>query len=213
MFDSAFDEIISIEYLTFAESSEMTGRRTTEISVPFKGLAFCLSGGLPRDLIRAARTMVEVSQNGDRSLRTVAARLVARDLSGKATAVAAAIRKVDAEPATSRLLIWCRHIPDWIGDHGDFAAAMAEVDKTAFEGRNEADYAALRRLAREIASYAYYCHTLVGFFGSTAPQKAAHAYDQLAGGSAIDGRQSAGRLGADQRVPASPEPAGGGPAG
>jgi Cdc6-like AAA superfamily ATPase len=181
VFDSAFDEIISIEYLTFAESSELIGRRTTEISVPFKGLSFCLSGGLPRDLIRAARTMVEISENGDRSLRTVAARLVARDLSGKATAVAAAIRKVDAEPATSRLLIWCRRIPDWTGDYGDFAAAMAELDKIGFEGRDEADYATLRRMAREIASYAYYCHTLVGFFGSTAAQKATHAYDELAG--------------------------------
>jgi hypothetical protein len=181
VFDSAFDEIISIEYLTFAESSDLIGRRTTEISIPFKGLGFCLSGGLPRDLIRAARTMVEISEEGDRSLRKVAVRLVARDLSGKATAVAAAIRKVDAEPATSRLIVWCRHIPDRIGDHGHFAAAVAELDKTEMWGRDEANYAALRRLAREIAAYAYYCHTLVGFFGSTAPPKATCAYDELAG--------------------------------
>jgi hypothetical protein len=181
VFDSAFDEIISIEYLTFAESSDLIGRRTTEISVPFKGLGFCLSGGLPRDLIRAARTMVEISEDGDQSLRTVAARLVARDLSGKATAMAAAIRKVDTEPATSRLIVWCRRIPGCIGDHSDFAAAMAELDKTGIWGRDEADYAVLRRLAREISSYAYYCHTLVGFFVSTTPKKATGSYDELAG--------------------------------
>jgi hypothetical protein len=125
--------------------------------------------------------MVEISEDGDQSLRTVSTRLVARDVSGKATAVAAAIRKVDAEPATSRLIAWCRHIPDWIGDNGDFAAAIAELDKTGMWGRDEADYAVLRRLAREIASYAYYCHTLVEFFVSTEPQKATGFYDELAG--------------------------------
>jgi hypothetical protein len=181
VFDSAFDEIISIEYLTFAESSDLIGRRTTEISVPFKGLGFCLSGGLPRDLIRAVRTMVEISEDRDRSLPKVAARLIAQDLSGKAAAVTAAIRKVDAEPATSQLIVWCRHLPDWIGNHGQFAAAMDNLDKTEMWGRSETDYAALRRLAREIASYAYYCHTLLEFFGSITPQKATFSYDELAG--------------------------------
>ncbi|AEV85736.1 hypothetical protein ACWT_4714 [Actinoplanes sp. SE50] len=180
VFDSAFDEIASIPYLAFKESSDLVGRRTTEIPIPFKGLAFCLSGGLPRDLIRAARTMVEISEKGSRDLPAIAARLVARDLTGKADAVAAAIRKVDAEPATSRLMLWCRAIAGRIADDGDFTAAMDDLKCIDMWGREEANRAALRRLAREITAYAYYCRTLVGFFALPQSAGILAAYDELA---------------------------------
>jgi hypothetical protein len=167
VFDSAFDEIISIEYLTFEESSALLGRRTTEIPVPFKALSFCLSGGLPRDLIRATRAMVELAARCDRELATVARQLVARDLSGKAIAVAAAIRKIDAEPVTSGLIMWCDGAADYVTTARHFQDALGVLDRLDLrtpEGAEERDWAALRRLAREIAGYAYYCRTLVEFF-------------------------------------------------
>ncbi|GLY93193.1 hypothetical protein Acsp02_04490 [Actinoplanes sp. NBRC 103695] len=169
-FDSAFDEIVSIDYLSFQECSDLLSRRTTEIPVPFKGLSFCLSGGLPRDLIRAARQMITQPDGGSRrrDLSSVARRLVTRDLAGKANAVTSAVRKIDAEPITSSLIIWCGHATFHVTTPDAMADAVREVAQLDLNAESafadEAGRAALCRLAREIVSYTYYCQTLVEFF-------------------------------------------------
>jgi hypothetical protein len=166
-FDSAFDEIVSIDYLTFQECSDLLSRRTTEIPVPFKGLTFCLSGGLPRDLIRAARQMIAVPDGGSRrrDLSSVARRLVTQDLAGKANAVKAAVCKIDLEPMTSSLIIWCEHATFHVTTPEAMADAVRELARLDVTGGSN-EVAALCRLAREIAGYAYYCLTLVEFFSS-----------------------------------------------
>ncbi|GAA0493046.1 hypothetical protein Ade02nite_69890 [Paractinoplanes deccanensis] len=173
VFDSAFDEIISIDYLSFHESSDLLSRRTTEIAVPFKGLSFCVSGGLPRDLIRTTRTMVDLATDTSQSpkLADVTTRLVERELRGKAGAVTAAIRKIDAEPITSRLILWCDSIAEHVSDTRRFQHAVADIAglclSAAPDAPDESSRAALRRLVREIACYALYCATLVEFFAGT----------------------------------------------
>ncbi|MCO8276235.1 hypothetical protein M1L60_37220 [Actinoplanes sp. TRM 88003] len=179
VFDSAFDEIISIDYLSFHESSDLLSRRTTEIPVPFKGLSFCVSGGLPRDLIRTTRTMVDLAgvETESPELISVTRRLINRELHGKAGAVTAAVRKIDAEPVTSRLILWCDDIADRVSDRALFQSAVDELARLSLSSplgaSDDASRIALRRLAREIACYAFYCATLVEFFtsdGRTTPR-------------------------------------------
>jgi hypothetical protein len=61
-FDSSFDEIIEVAPLTYAESRRLLYRRVIGLTEPYVALCHCLSGGLARDLIRAARQVARAAQ-------------------------------------------------------------------------------------------------------------------------------------------------------
>ncbi|MGW2219963.1 hypothetical protein ACWCSD_33670 [Nonomuraea sp. NPDC001684] len=58
-FDSSFDEIVRVGRLSYAESRRLLFRRVIGLSEPYVGLCHVLSGGIARDLIRAARKVVQ----------------------------------------------------------------------------------------------------------------------------------------------------------
>lgn len=60
-FDSAFDEIIRVDQLKLAESRKLLSSRLIGLAEPFVCFCHCFSGGLPRDLIRVARAMMDVA--------------------------------------------------------------------------------------------------------------------------------------------------------
>jgi hypothetical protein len=61
-FDSAFDEIIRVEPMTFTESRELLDLRVTGVPLPFLALCHVLAGGVPRELIRASRSLYQVAK-------------------------------------------------------------------------------------------------------------------------------------------------------
>ena len=60
-FDSSFDEIIQVGPLDYAESRRLLYRRVIGLTEPYVALCHCLAGGLPRDLIRAARLVARTA--------------------------------------------------------------------------------------------------------------------------------------------------------
>jgi hypothetical protein len=58
VFDSSFDEVQSVGYLSLDESRELLRGRVIGLPVPYQCLCHCISGGLPRDLIRVTRELV-----------------------------------------------------------------------------------------------------------------------------------------------------------
>ena len=58
-FDSAFDEIISVPPMKFPDARQLLELRTTEVPLPFLALCHVLAGGVPRELIRAARALMQ----------------------------------------------------------------------------------------------------------------------------------------------------------
>lgn len=69
-FDSAIDEIVRVEPLDLATAERLLGRRVVGLPVPFTALFYCLSGGMPRDLLRTARA--GISYAAPEPLRTLA---------------------------------------------------------------------------------------------------------------------------------------------
>src|SRR5439155_21212139 len=61
VFDSSFDEIIRVEPLRYEDSRRLLYRRVVGLTEPYIALCHCLSGGLARDLIRAARQVVRAA--------------------------------------------------------------------------------------------------------------------------------------------------------
>lgn len=60
--ENAFDTIISVEPLNLAEASDLLVKRVPGFTDSFVYLVHALSGGLPRELIRVSRRLVEVNQ-------------------------------------------------------------------------------------------------------------------------------------------------------
>ena len=108
VFDSSFDEIIKVPYLGFDDAKRMLARRILGLPVPFAGLCYCLSGGLPRDLIRAARRLIDIPHPsiGELKLRYAASELLRDELVLKTEAVVAAAMRIDLEPEVSRVIRW-----------------------------------------------------------------------------------------------------------
>lgn len=61
VFDSSFDDVIHLNYFNFDESKKLLNKRVIGLPVPYILLSHCLSGGLPRDLIRIIRRFIQVS--------------------------------------------------------------------------------------------------------------------------------------------------------
>jgi hypothetical protein len=68
-FDSAFDEVAHFRYLSYGESRSLLERRVVGLPAAYLCLCHCMAGGLPRDLIRVARELIQVARRELRSLR------------------------------------------------------------------------------------------------------------------------------------------------
>jgi hypothetical protein len=70
--DNIFDEVISIEPMSFDLCRDLLTRRVLGFTESFVWLSLVLSGGLPRDLIRVARRLVEMTIESEYELRLTA---------------------------------------------------------------------------------------------------------------------------------------------
>jgi hypothetical protein len=59
VFDTAFDEMLHVDYLDYVSTVAMLGRRIINLPRGVAALCHALAGGLPRDVIRTMRAVVE----------------------------------------------------------------------------------------------------------------------------------------------------------
>lgn len=86
VFDSSFDSIVYVEHLNLKHSQTLLQRRVIGRPVPFFALAYCLSAGLPRDIIRYYREIIRLSLE-DNNLYSITRRLLSEDLNAKLRAM------------------------------------------------------------------------------------------------------------------------------
>jgi hypothetical protein len=80
-FDSAFDELVPVGPMTYRHSEQLLFKRLTGVPRPFIALCHVLAGGMPRDIVRAARTLIDASPtSGEGSLEEMASALIRREL-------------------------------------------------------------------------------------------------------------------------------------
>jgi hypothetical protein len=156
-FDSSFDEILYLRYLTLDESRHVLRERVIGLPVPFLLLAHCMSGGLPRDLIRVTRTLVDLNerQGGKARLDALCSRLVARELERKVRAARVAARGIGTEPHASYFLAWSEQLEVEQADAGqliefaDGVAVFVAEQMPSFPRANGDDTYAIQRRDRE----------------------------------------------------------------
>jgi hypothetical protein len=170
VFDSSFDDIITVGYLTWQQSQELLNRLVVGMPAPFAALCHVFAGGLARDLIRAARSVLADREPGaELVLSAAAGRLCLEEMLGKAHGVFRELATLSSDAFAMSLLAhvqssdesfrepgdylqWSEHVAGWITDtsaNGDFAATGG----------------AALRFARELAVFGYFTATVQEFFG------------------------------------------------
>jgi hypothetical protein len=173
VFDSSFDEVVDIGYLDLDATRRLLNRRIIGLSEPFICLAHCMSGGLPRDLIRVARAMVDVQSESiaDSSITEISARLVERDLQAKLQAMAIASARLKLGPGSASFLARLHEMGKSGVDSARLVRASTEFIRAAIDletGDSEKTveaWTALVNLHRELAGFLYYSATILEFFG------------------------------------------------
>ncbi|MEU4673530.1 transcriptional regulator [Amycolatopsis sp. NPDC023774] len=156
-FDSTFDSIFRLEYLRLGDARQLLNRRVLGLPEPFVCLAHCLSGGLPRELIRVTREVLASAGQ----LADVAHRLVGEELRDKRAALRTVVgRDTFDDVAVSELV---RHVDAHaVADSASLLTAAAQPPITAAKS---AETVALQRLQLETLGHLYYLGTVLEVFG------------------------------------------------
>ena len=176
-FDSAFDEVIMLDYLDFAAALRLLRARVVGMSQPFVAFCYCLSGGVPRDLIRIARLVISSSDDSHDDLPTISRRVLQQEFAQKASAVRTIVMHIDSEPAVSDLIVLLERSTGEEEPTADgllaFARSIATCgDPSSHRPEADGDWATFARLRLELAAHAYFCATLLVFFGSPISRQA-----------------------------------------
>lgn len=166
-FDSAFDDIVRIDHLSAPDSLRLLQERVSGVPDSFLYLCHCLTGGLPRDLLRTTRRLVAYGARADDpSLAEVARYLVADDLARMCHAARVGLHRGGLEPYTSAVLQRLEDLrrltltPDAL----DGTALRDQLEVLAATGGGEPMPARLRQLRAEALCYLYFCWTVLDFF-------------------------------------------------
>ena len=158
-FDSAFTTMIHVRPFTLDESRAWLAQRALGIPEPFVWLCHCVSGGLPRDLGRAAIALHDL-QDEHSHLSELTRAMIQQDLDVKVRAFTHTARqtpRVDIdEPDQPQALIKA------LQEAADPALLAARAEEVWAAGRTpDTPLAALRA---EVACYLLFCQTIVDVF-------------------------------------------------
>ncbi|MDQ3790199.1 MAG: hypothetical protein M3422_23525, partial [Actinomycetota bacterium] len=104
VFDSAFDTIVRVDYLEFAQARLLLNRRIIDLPEQFAALAYVMSGGLARELARVAEEIGDDRTADNRDLVSVTTHLVQRQLSRTTRAAADRLGRADDRRAGAALI-------------------------------------------------------------------------------------------------------------
>jgi hypothetical protein len=165
VFDSSFDDVIPVEPLTLARSKRLLRSRVIAMAAPYMDLCHCLSGGLPRDLLRVVRQL-SLLNHRRKALPQVCRRLVAMDLARKLQAATVTVQGCDHDPGARELFSWMeelRHQPPDVDALEQHCVKLPD-GWPADEAEGDDDVATLRRIHLELAAYTYFLATVLKLF-------------------------------------------------
>jgi hypothetical protein len=182
VFDSSFDEIVTVGHLRFEDARRLMNRRVIGLPTAFLGLVFAVSGGLPREFIRATRAMLDVPA---RTLHAVAGELLEADLRSKTVALMYSAPRLSGD--VHRLMEWCARrpgatsSPSELIDHAVDAGGLLVGDPAADA----------RRMVLELATYEYFCATLLEVFVDDRDEEDWRRAESTGGSASLDGLAAA----------------------
>jgi hypothetical protein len=182
VFDSSFDDIITVGYLDWPQSQEFLNRLVVGMPAPFAALCHVFVGGLARDLIRAARAVLTYGeQNGQLVLSVAAARLCLQEMLGKTHGVFRELAGLGDDRFAMSLLAHVQTSDESFGEASDYLEWSEYVTAWITDASATPDFGATGgkalRFARELAVFGYFTATVQQFFGAQLNQAEFEAAD------------------------------------
>lgn len=172
VFDSSFDDVVWVPCLQLESSRRLLARRIVGLPQPFVCLVHCLSGGLPRDLIRAARKLVDMPRGT--TLRNAVTRMCRHSLDSKLNGARVAARKFRSEATVQVLVEWLDHLREAQASPFALLEASAEtmprflipLADTEPSASSADETAEIKALGLQLAAATYLSATTREFFGA-----------------------------------------------
>jgi Cdc6-like AAA superfamily ATPase len=174
-FDSAFDDVHFVNYLTLDDSRRLISRRVINLPEPFLGLTHVLAGGLPREVIRFARATLEEAraQDSANSVGEITRALVTSEATAKRRAMTFLARNAAVEPETTQFMQRLAALEEFDLLSPDLVETLKlKVDPLLGFGPGEPGgaeviaRAAIARLWREFDCFLYFSATTVELFAT-----------------------------------------------
>jgi hypothetical protein len=168
--DATFDDVIRLNEFGLDESLALLRRRVTGFPDLFLALCHVLSGGVPRDSMRAARGLVDARRDvGQNELADITAGVVNHQLSTYRNGFL-------ARPGTDRLdpdFVGLIADPGWPGTGASLTSAVGALLDPRYDAMDPA--------RTELAAVVYYYATVLDVFGA----RSEHLVSALAGPSDV----------------------------
>jgi hypothetical protein len=181
--DNSFEDIVAVEPLNIAETRELLLKRVTGFTPSFVYLVHVLSGGLPRELIRVTRRLVEVNhelilQDPYVRMENLAFALAKEQLIEAIRAARNQMSRLRLHPRWTDFFeelrsagISLQHAsPFFIHDSYTIFKKLSEISVPVIPADQEdgtvvpEDQIAARGIVRDFAAFSYFCMTVVDAF-------------------------------------------------
>jgi hypothetical protein len=166
VFDSSFDDVLRVPCLSFEDSQALLARRIVGLPSPFVALLHCISGGLPRDLIRAARKLVNLSPGT--TIAEASASMIGEAMKSKESGAMVAARNCGSEAQVGILVEWLDALSSATPDSQALLQVLTRVKTdylASFAGSSEKE-APIRALGLQVTAFGYLAATVLQFFSS-----------------------------------------------
>ena len=207
VFDSSFDTVLQIKPMDVAESVRLLELRVVGLGIGAELLCYALSGGMPRDLIRTARSVVEEAAGTDVELDSLLGTIAAKRMAAAEQAAATVARHSVLPDGTHPLLSWLDQLPDLWNDEGCVRGARWHVsdvlEHIAASEMDQRDQAELQRIVIQLATAAYHTDTVVKYLAAVV-QSGSDVLDQVHA-YLIDSQAHRHRMSGDSGPPTSVE--------
>ncbi|WP_405468135.1 P-loop NTPase fold protein [Streptomyces anulatus] len=203
--DSSLDDIVHVQPATLEESRALLDKRA-ELTAPYALLTHTLAGGIPRDLIRYGRRIMDMKdKTRSGKLVRIARQLILEELSETLAGFRTLLSKQQWTPGTGNVLNSFRTLVTLLREpcpctEGELRGALQQFafyqtgDAAAAPGHELIDEA--RHLIDEASAYTYFSLTLLDIFAENGlerrtrqaaqrgpdgnPERLAHARQELA---------------------------------
>jgi hypothetical protein len=173
-FDSALDDVVRVGPLDYPTSLRLIRGRVIGLSSPYSALAYCLGGGLPREIIRWTRSIVLARASVGDGMQELTRHVLGEDIERKVFASMLALPQHSSPDADVALLVLGSLVPaadpEWLlgrfeahhegtstTDHSQGSSGPGNPTSVA-DGTHEA------AVVNELFAYFYFCATVLEIF-------------------------------------------------
>jgi GTPase SAR1 family protein len=190
--DSAFDEVLRLDVFKVGQSLELLRRHVVGFADVFISLCHCLAGGIPRDLVREARALLDATldaasehaSSDSHTLKALTAATVTRSVTTLKRGLVTRTATAEGDPKDWESTLPSLVSENWPGDPGD---KMFESLTSLYAGRHD------DRASLELCAAVFFYATVYDVFTQKTDDMERDLHDEKSEGAIVADRLAAVR--------------------